>query len=167
MLESSGRLFRKVMLLLFAQWMFFSALSVFAAQAAPPTVPRDAKCPVCGMFVAKYPDWNASAVYRDGRKIFFDGPKDLCKYYLNPQKYDPTARRAEIVALSVRDYYSLAVIDARLAYFVVGSNVMGPMGRELIPFAKKGDAEGFQADHQGRRPIRFQEITPALLKTLD
>ncbi|MGQ9653410.1 MAG: nitrous oxide reductase accessory protein NosL, partial [Thermodesulfobacteriota bacterium] len=34
--------------------------------------PKD-KCPVCGMFVAKYPDWTAQVLFKDGRSVFFDG----------------------------------------------------------------------------------------------
>jgi copper chaperone NosL len=33
--------------------------------------PRD-KCPVCGMFVAKYPDFLAQIVFKDGSALFFD-----------------------------------------------------------------------------------------------
>ena len=161
-----GCSFKKAMLLL-TLGLLLCTFSVFAVQYAPVSVPKDAKCPVCGMFVAKFPDWSASIVYRDGTKIYFDGPKDLLKYYLNPRKYDPAKKRADIAFVGVKDYYSLAVIDGRQAYFVVGSNVYGPMGKEPIPFAKKSDAEGFQMDHQGRKPIRFNEITPELLKMLE
>ena len=140
---------------------------VFCARTAPAPPPKDARCPVCGMSVAKFPDWSSFIAYRDGRKIYFDGPKDLGKYYLTPGKYQKTANPVGIAFLGVRDYYTLAVIDAQLGYFVLGSDVNGPMGRDLVPFAKKSDAEEFLSDHQGRRVIRFREITPALLKTLD
>jgi nitrous oxide reductase accessory protein NosL len=119
------------------------------------------------MFVAKYPDWSATLMYRDGTTVYFDGPKDLFIYYLNPRRFDPARKRSEAVTLTVKDYYSLAVIDARQAYFVVASNVLGPMGKELVPFAKKGDADGFRSDHLGRKPLRFSEVTLALLKRLE
>ena len=166
MANARGCLFKKAMLLL-TLGLLLCAFSVFAVQSAPVAVPKDAKCPVCGMFVAKFPDWSASIVYKGGTKIYFDGPKDLLKYYFNPKKYDQAKKRADIAFIGVKDYYSLAVIDGRQAYFVLGSNVYGPMGMEPIPFAKKGDAAGFQMDHQGRRPIRFDEITPELLKTIE
>jgi len=137
-----------------------------SAQKAP-AVPKDAKCPVCGMLVAKYPDWNSTIAYRDGTTAYFDGPKDLLNYYLNPRKYDPTKKHSDIASISVKDYYSLAIIDARQAYFVVGSNVLGPMGKELIPFAKKSEADGFRADHLGRKLLRFTEVTLELLKSLE
>ena len=33
---------------------------------------------------------------------------------------------------------------AKEAFFVIGSDVYGPMGHELIPFASKADAEQVQ-----------------------
>jgi copper chaperone NosL len=137
-----------------------------AAQTSS-AVPKNAKCPVCGMLAAKYPDWNATIVYRDGSTVYFDGPKDLLNYHLNPRKYDPAKKHSEVAVITVKDYYSLATIDARQAYFVVGSNVLGPMGKELIPFAKKSDADGFKADHLGRKLLRFSEVTLELLKSLE
>ena len=50
------------------------------AMAAAVTVPKPAAtstCPVCGMFVAKYPQWVATVVWRDGTAAHFDGAKDM------------------------------------------------------------------------------------------
>ena len=48
------------------------------------------------------------------------------------------------------DYYALEPIDGRTAFYVVGSDVFGPMGKELIPFAQRAQAEEFLKDHKGR-----------------
>jgi copper chaperone NosL len=164
MQHSNLRIF--LLLPLLCCWLALASPAL-AAPLAGGAPPKDAKCPVCGMLVAKYLNWNAKLVFRDGSTSYFDGPKDLFSYYLNPKKFDPGKKRAEIVTITVKDYYSLATIDARQAYFVVGSNVLGPMGKELVPFARKADADGFQADHQGRRQLRFPEVTLELLKTLE
>ena len=58
----------------------------------------------------------------------------------------------------VTDYYSLEPIDGRAAFYVIGSDVFGPMGKELVPFARREDAEEFLRDHSGRRIIVFDEI---------
>jgi len=165
MIKMKGRCFKK-RTMLFAVGLLLGAVSALATPMMPISLPKEAKCPVCGMFVAKFPDWSASIAYQDGTKVYFDGAKDLFRYYLNPKKYDPARKRAGIAFLGVRDYYSLEQIDGRKAYFVVGSNVHGPMGKELIPFAKKGDADGFRMDHQGKKLIRFEEITPTLLRSM-
>lgn len=128
--------------------------------------PRD-KCPVCGMFVAKYPDWTASIQFRDGSRSNFDGVKDLLKFYLAPEKYGFRSGRPAMVAIRVRDYYSLEMMDGRSAYYVIGGDVLGPMGKELIPFARREAAAEFLRDHRGVRILRFNDLTSAILRQLE
>lgn len=146
---------------------FLMAEGAWAADPKPlkPT-PKD-KCPVCGMFVYKYPDWVAQAVFRDGSRLYFDGVKDLMKFYLNPSSYQSTKSRTETAAIFVTDYYSLESVEGTRAYYVIGSDVFGPMGKELIPFGKEAEAREFLKDHKGKKILRFQEITPEILKPLD
>jgi nitrous oxide reductase accessory protein NosL len=125
------------------------------------------KCPVCGMFVAKYPDWAAVVRFRDGTIAWFDGCKDLFSYYLNLGKFNPAQSPDSIRAIQVKDYYGLKSIDGRKAFYVPGSDVYGPMGKELIPFEKEADAKEFLHDHKGKRVLRFNEITPAIMKALE
>lgn len=141
--------------------------SGLAVQKNPATPPAKAKCPVCGMLVAKYPDWVCSMTFRNSTSVYFDGPKDLFTYYLNPGRYGPARKQADIAEIHVKDYYSLAVIDGLQAFYVIGSNVLGPMGKELVPFARRDDAEGFMRDHRGRKILRFNEITRFVLKGLE
>jgi nitrous oxide reductase accessory protein NosL len=128
--------------------------------------PKD-KCPVCGMFVARYPDWVGGVIFKDGSVEFFDGPKDLFKYYLNLKKYNPQKTKANIAAIYVTEYYDMKLIDARHAFLVIGSDVYGPMGRELIPFTTEADAKEFMKDHKGTQILRFEEITPRVMEGLD
>jgi len=144
----------------------FSSLPALAADHAAAQAAKE-KCPVCGMFVSKYPDWVATIQFNDGTHAVFDGPKDLFTYYLNLRKYNPGKSQGNITAIRVRDYYSLAVIDGRTACYVVGSDVYGPMGKELVPFSKLTDARGFMNDHRGKRVVRLDEITPTILKSLE
>ena len=130
------------------------------------SVPAGAKCPVCGMFVAKYPDWTATARFRDGTTSYYDGPKDMFSHYFDTARYTPGKRQTDIVALAVKEYYSLATIDARAAFFVSGSDVYGPMGSELVPFKTEKDAASFKLDHRGKRVLRFNEITRQTIQSL-
>ncbi len=111
------------------------------------------------MFVAKYDRWLAQVVLADGGHRFFDGPKDLFRYYLNPEQYDKGIVREQIKEIYVTDYYSTKRINAKEALFVIGSDVMGPMGPELVPIMGKVKAETFRKDHQGRRILSFDEVT--------
>lgn len=132
-----------------------------------PTPGAKETCPVCGMFVALYPDWTATVLYQDGHAHYFDGAKDLFKYLLNLPKYAPGHQQADIAAIGVTEYYGVTRIDARAAWYVIGSDVLGPMGHELIPLATQAEAEDFQRDHKGKRRVRFDEVNPALLEQLD
>jgi nitrous oxide reductase accessory protein NosL len=150
--------------------LLFSLLTVVTVTAADKgtaAVPPGAKCPVCGMFVVKYPDWTASVRFKDGSTSYYDGPKDLLSHYLDTARYTPGKRQTDIVALTVKEYYSVALIDARSAFFVTGSDVYGPMGSELIPFSTEKDAASFKLDHKGKRMLRFNEITPQTIKSLN
>lgn len=128
--------------------------------------PKD-KCPVCGMFVARHGDWLAGLALADGTRLFFDGPKDLVRFWLEPARFLPSRRREEVASLFVTDYYALEPVDARAALYVIGSDVLGPMGRELVPFARRADADEFARDHHGTRVVSFDELTPALVASLD
>ena len=129
-------------------------------------LPKD-KCPVCGMFVAKYPDFLAEILFKDGTYAVFDGTKDMFKYYFNLKKYNGSKSLEDIDSIYVKDYYSLALIDGFKAFYVVGSDVFGPMGRELIPLEKEADARGFMKDHKGQSTLRFKEIKYETIKGLD
>jgi copper chaperone NosL len=133
--------------------------------ALKPTA-RD-KCPVCGMFVAKYPDWTTAVRFRDGSHVYFDGVKDMFKYLHDPKKYDHAKKPEDIQDVMVMDYYRLSPIDARRAWYVLGSDVYGPMGRELIPLEKEADAKEFMNDHKGKKIIRFSDVTMEVITTLD
>ena len=128
--------------------------------------PKD-KCPVCGMFVAKYPDWVAAITFKDGTRVFFDGVKDMLKYYFNMAKYAPGKTAADIQAIHVTDYYRLEPIDGRRAFYVAGSDVYGPMGKELIPFEKEAEAQEFMKDHKGKTVLPFGQIDLSLVMGLD
>ena len=119
------------------------------------------------MFVAKYPDWVAEIIFKDGSYAVFDGTKDMFKYYFDMGKYNPSKKQLDIDSIYVTDYYTLTFIDGHKAYYVIGSDVYGPMGREFIPFKKEEDAKGFMKDHKGQKILMFKDITTEVLKTLD
>lgn len=134
--------------------------------AAPAPGPRDV-CPVCGMFVAPYPYWTATILYKDGQAVHFDGAKDFFKYLFDMGKYATGRTRDDIRAMGVTDYYETRRIDAAEALFVIGSDVLGPMGHELVPLDTEADASEFIADHKGVRSLRFSEVTKSLVEGLD
>lgn len=138
------------------------------AEGTEPARPaKEDKCPVCGMFVAKYPDFVAQVVFKDGSRAFFDGAKDMFKYYMNLPKYNPGKNQTDVASVFVTDYYDLKPVDGTKAYFVIGSTVYGPMGKELIPFEREDAAQEFLVDHSGSSVLRFKDVTLDILKPLD
>jgi len=119
------------------------------------------KCPVCGMFVEKYPQWIAEVVFQDGTYVVFDGVKDMLKYFFDMGKYNPEKTKEDIDAIYVTEYYTTRIMKAEDVYFIVGSDVLGPMGNELIPVKGEDSAKTFMWDHRGKKMLRFNEIKPA------
>ncbi len=147
--------------------LLLSAANLDAGERGPVTPsPRD-KCPVCGMFVKKYPDWTAQMIFKDGSYAVFDGAKDLFKCYHDLGRYYPGRRQSDIDAIYVTDYYAVEPTDGFKAHYVTGSDVYGPMGKELIPFAKADDAREFLKDHKGKAVLKFHDVAPDHLKGLD
>lgn len=131
------------------------------------TPSKEYKCPVCGMYVSMFPDWNARIKFKDSTVAIFDGAKDMFKYYLDIKKYNPSKSEEEVTSILVKDYYSTADIDAREAYFVIWSDVYGPMGHEPIPFEKEADAKEFLSEHNGTKILGFKDVTREVIASLD
>ncbi len=154
---------RFIAVLLLACWAAFAA-------AQQPVIPKPGAkdlCPVCGMLVAKYPNWIAVALYRDKHAHYFDGAKDMFKYLQSYAKYAPGHRREDLAGLYVTEFYGLSKIDARRAFYVIGSDVLGPMGHEFVPLETRADAEEFLKDHKGRRIVSFDQVTPDMVAKVD
>lgn len=124
-------------------------------------------CPVCGMFPARYPDWIATVLYQDGHADHFDGAKDFFKYLLDMSKYAKGRKRDDITGMGVTDYYATQRIDARHALFVSGSDVLSPMGHDLLPHPDNFDAKEFIKDHKGKQLLTFEQVTQAIVLGLD
>lgn len=157
---------RKILALTVVTILILTA-EIFGSETTPHKPTDKDKCPVCGMFVAKYPDWVGEILFKDGARFFFDGAKDLFKFYFNLKKYAPDQTQDDITGIYVTDYYDMELIEAPKAIFVIGSDVYGPMGRELIPLKNNADARQFMNDHRGQQQMGFGEITKSLAEGLD
>ena len=152
---------RQLLVLSLAFWA-----SCGVAQNLPKPGPKDL-CPVCGMLVSKYPNWVATITWKDGHAHFFDGAKDMFKFLHDLAKYAPGHRKEDIAGIYVTDFYNLERIDARKAIFVSGSDVLGPMGHELVPLASQADADDFLKEHKGKKVLPFDRVGPDVTGSLD
>ncbi|NWF66292.1 MAG: nitrous oxide reductase accessory protein NosL [Campylobacterales bacterium] len=130
----------------------------------PLSVKKEDKCPVCGMFVEPYKKWVAKIEVEDDKYFVFDGAKDMFKFYFEPLKFG--AKSDKFKTVFVTDYYDVVGIEAKSAYFVLNSDVFGPMGNELIPFESEQKAQNFIKDHGGY-VTTFEKITKEIVYSLD
>lgn len=137
-----------------------------AGEAHPPQViGAEANCPTCGMHPAQYPEWQSQIVFKDKSMAAFDGGKCLFRYLLTMRMFDSTRTAADIAMVWVKDFKTGAWVDGTTASYVVGSSVMGPMGKEIIPFADQSSAKSFQ-QHNGGIVESYAGITMDTIKPL-
>lgn len=161
-----NKIYRKILLIVIVAALLAGS-SAYAEPAGSLKIKASDKCPVCGMFVAKYPDFLAYMTFKDGSYAAFDGVKDMMKCYLDMPRYLPAKKKSDISAMAVTDYYSMRMIDALKASYITGSDVLGPMGHELIPHESDQKAKEFMQDHLGKKLLKLPQISPAILKELD
>jgi copper chaperone NosL len=144
-------------LVLLTFWSLCSVLVLstagFTEQAVQPTT--EDRCMTCGMRVAPYPNWIALVTFKDGHHYFFDGPKDMFVFYFNLQDYLPEATPDDIDQLQVTEYYTLQRRAAQDVFFVAGSDVLGPMGKEMVPVSGEENLKTFMRDHGYEKVMRF------------
>ncbi len=67
--------------------------------------------------------------------------------------------------LVVQDYYDRTWRTADEVLFVASSDVIGPMGADLVPI-DRARAQEFAHEHTGTRPLALAEVTLQLLREL-
>lgn len=121
--------------------------------------PEDS-CAVCGMRPAMFPNHNAQILTKNGDTVHFCSTQCMTAYNADPAKYakEPAPTNLAWVKLFSDGMYE----SAFGAYYVVGSKVDGPMGKEAIPFKVKKDAEDF-AKENGGQVVMYPQLTPELI----
>jgi hypothetical protein len=110
------------------------------------------RCAQCGMRVDTAPAWLAG--HGEAR---FDGPKCLFRW--------AAAQGADAGSGFGTEYYDGERVELRGAFFGVDSDVLSPMGDDLVPLRTREVAERFARDHGGR-VVTFAEVDEALLASL-
>ena len=117
-------------------------------------------CSVCGMYPAKYQKHNSQIWAKDGSTLHFCCTQCMVNFNADPGKYvdKPVETKMSWVTL-----YSDGMYESAFgAYYVVGSQVMGPMGKAAFPFKIKKNAEEF-VKVNGGTIVTFSQLTPALV----
>ncbi|NUN62386.1 MAG: nitrous oxide reductase accessory protein NosL [Burkholderiaceae bacterium] len=143
----------------------YNPASGLPLQAARP-VPADVRCPVCGMYPARSPDWAAQVIFANGDAQFFDSPLSLFMYLGDVARYSPGRSADEIVAHYVTDVPSRSWVDARSAFYVTGSTAKGPMRAGNLPAFASQDAARQFAAQRGGKVLAYAGVDAALVAQL-
>ena len=139
------------------------------APMQPRPIPPGARCPVCGMFPARAPEWAAQLIFANGDAHFFDSPLSLFMYLQDVGRYSPGRSAAQVAALYVTDAGDGAAArwtDARTAFYVHGSDARGPMRAGNLPaFAAREAAQAFAA-RRGGTVLAYAAVDASLLAAL-
>ena len=139
-------------------------LSACGAREAATTVPREiaagTSCSLDGMLLADYPGPKAQIHYAgQDTPDFFCDTVEMFNVYLQPEQVrDVRAVFVQDMGKAVWDQPRGHWIDARSAFFVVGSRRHGSMGPTIASFAVEADARTFAAAHGGE-VVPFAGVT--------
>jgi nitrous oxide reductase accessory protein NosL len=112
-------------------------------------------CAVCNMYPARYPR-HKSQIFAQRKKTFhFCSTQCLFEFLGHSRKYVQTDIGP--FQIWVTDFPTGAWTGGRTAYYVVGSEKLGPMGHEAIAFDKKKAADDF-ARKEGGKVLTFSHV---------
>ncbi len=127
------------------------AVAAIAMLAVPLACKQEERCRTCGMKIDRASPWRTELVGENGTVTQFDSPRCALR-----------AWRGGVVAaksLRVQEYYDRRFRDANDVRFVVGGDVTGPMGPDLVPVDPPRVTKFIQ-DHGADRAYTLAEITP-------
>ena len=113
-------------------------------------------CPLCGMYPARYPQFNCQIVFKDGSYEAFDSAVGLLVYRLFPDNTE--IKLKPIAQIYFKDYFKEGWLEAGKTFFVTGSEIMGPMGVEFLPVDSEQAAKELKKQEQGQDITHFKEI---------
>lgn len=144
-------------------WNPLTPTTAISASSKFPKPGKKDRCPVCGMFVYKYPKWMAGFVFKNGKKYFHCCPKCMLHNMNDISKYQPGKKCEQLELIWVTEYYTTQKMNARDVFFVIGTNLVGPMGLDLIPVKGMEAAENVKQDYNGKLILTIDKITPEII----
>ncbi len=119
------------------------------------------ECHVCGMAITRFPGPKGEAITaRDQAVHKFCSTRDMFSWVLQPEnaKRDHTLYVHDMAQTDWEHPDDTALIDARQAFFVVGSERTGAMGPTLASFATEEAAQEFAMNYGGQ-VLSYNEVT--------
>jgi copper chaperone NosL len=136
---------------------FLAGCGAAVVLGACKTGARESRCKRCGMKIDRASAWRAEIVSADGSRVLFDAPRCALSVW--------TSSAPSGAYLEVQEYYDRTARRADSVRFAVGSDVLGPMGPDMVP-VDPARIEKFAKDHAATRVLRLDEITSEVLASL-
>lgn len=123
------------------------------------------ECHLCGMIITNFPGPKGEAFQSEGDTVHkFCSTRDLFSFILQPEN------KRQIKEVYVHDMSKTPwqkpedeyFIDARTAWYVIGSNQKGAMGKTLASFSEEKHAKVFSKNYGGE-VYKFDDITVDIL----
>jgi copper chaperone NosL len=115
---------------------------------------KEERCRHCGMKIDRSSSWRTELVLADGSVLSFDTPRCALTSWRNGTTQASTIR--------VQEYYERAFRDGESVRFVIGSDVVGPMGPDLVP-VDPSQVDKFIHDHHADRALKLADVTVEVL----
>lgn len=126
------------------------------------------ECHVCGMLITEWPGSKGQSVNtQNGERQKFCSTVDMFSWLLQPEN---RTLQAKIYVHDMSKTHWDApedehLIDARSAWFVHGSKLLGAMGPSLAAFSERAAADQL-VQEQGGRVLSFDEVTLEVLQEI-
>lgn len=135
------------------------ACSKPVAPVAPQEITAGTSCSLDGMTLADFPGPKAQIHYAMGEPDYFCDTVEMFSIYLKPeQKKRVTGIFTQDMGKSDWESPKANWIDAKQAFYVLGSKRMGSMGPTLAVFSIEQDANKFVKEFGGK-VLAFNQVT--------
>lgn len=138
------------------------------AVAGPVAFESGDECHVCGMIITELPGAKAQAVESRSTAVRkFCSTQDMLSWWLQPENQHLQAELYvhDVAKTPWEQPQDEFLIDARTAFYVLGSSVQGAMGPSLVSFGTREAAESFVAT-KGGRVLSWEQMDLAVLQEL-
>lgn len=149
-------------------WLLLMAAALVACHkpvetTAPVEITSATSCSLDGMVLAEFPGPKAQIHYATGKPDYFCDTTEMFSIYLQPeQKKRITGIYTQDMAKTDWEKPQANWIDAKQAFYVLGSKKTGSMGPTLAAFAHSSDADDF-AKKFGGKVVKFEQVTPEMV----
>lgn len=126
----------------------------------PIEISRSTACSLDGMILADFPGPKAQILYEQGDPDFFCDTVEMFSIYQRPEQVRKI-RAVYVQDMSKTDWKEPHGnwVDARTAFYVVGSKLNGSMGPTIGSFSSEAAASAFAAK-EGGKVYSFDKVTP-------